>query len=254
MFRLSAAWLAIASFAVAPIARASELQAPETNPWRRAGAEAIERARAFEPANARRAKNVILFIGDGMGMTTITAARIFEGQRRGATGEGNQLAFETCPYRALAKTYSVNAQGAESAATATALRSGVKTNEEVIGLDERAAPNQHQTAEASRVETLLETAELRGLATGIVTTARKRGAGSPRQPSLGGLSMNAFLVSSLAGLALAFSVSACSGSSADAANASASASRRWARRSHSPRALTNTIVVRAPRMSDTSRG
>jgi alkaline phosphatase len=113
MRRLAAAWLTIVSFglllAAAP-ARAGEAEVPETNPWRRAGAEAIERARALEPANARRAKNVILFIGDGMGMTTITAARIFDGQRRGATGEENQLAFETFPHLALSKTYSVNAQ------------------------------------------------------------------------------------------------------------------------------------------------
>jgi alkaline phosphatase len=174
MRRPSAVWLAIAFSTLlgAPVVHASEAPAPEINPWRRAGAEAIERARALEPANARRAKNVILFIGDGMGMTTITAARIFEGQRRGATGEENQLAFESFPHLALSKTYSVNAQVAESAATATALLSGVKTNEEVIGLDERAAPNQHQTAETSRVETLLETAERRGHATGIVTTTR----------------------------------------------------------------------------------
>ncbi|PKP66971.1 MAG: alkaline phosphatase, partial [Alphaproteobacteria bacterium HGW-Alphaproteobacteria-9] len=41
-----------------------------------------------------RAKNVILFIGDGMGISTITAARIYEAQKRGETGEENQLSFE----------------------------------------------------------------------------------------------------------------------------------------------------------------
>ena len=176
MRRLAAAWLTIVSFGLplaAPPARAGEAEAPETNPWRRAGVEAIERARALEPANARRAKNVILFIGDGMGMTTITAARIFDGQRRGATGEENQLAFETLPApRALEDVQRRTRRCAESAATMTALLSGVKTNEEVIGLDERAAPNQYQSAESSRAETLLETAERRGLATGIVTTTR----------------------------------------------------------------------------------
>lgn len=175
MRRLAAAWFVIASLAlplVAPAARATEAPAPETNVWRRAGAEAIARARPLEPANARRAKNVILFIGDGMGVTTITAARIFDGQRRGATGEENQLSFETFPHLALSKTYTVNAQVAESAATATALLSGVKTNEEVIGLDERARPNEYASVAASRAETLLETAEQHGLATGIVTTTR----------------------------------------------------------------------------------
>lgn len=175
MHRLVAVGLAAASLALpfaALRAHASEAAQPESNPWRRAGAEAIERARALAPENAKRAKNVILFIGDGMGVTTITAARIFDGQRRGAAGEENQLAFEAFPHVALSKTYSANAQVAESAATATALLSGVKTNEEMIGLDERATPNQYQDVEKSRAETLLETAERRGLATGIVTTTR----------------------------------------------------------------------------------
>lgn len=176
MRRSVAAWLAFASLALpclVPRARAGEAERPaDANAWRRAGAEAIEQARALAPANAKRAKNVILFIGDGMGITTITAARIFDGQRHGTAGEENQLAFETFPHVALSKTYSVNAQVAESAATATALLSGVKTNEEVIGLDELAAPNHYQDVAANRAETLLEMAEQRGLATGIVTTTR----------------------------------------------------------------------------------
>ena len=40
------------------------------------------------------AKNVILFIGDGMGVSTVTAARIFDGQSRGESGEENVLSFE----------------------------------------------------------------------------------------------------------------------------------------------------------------
>ncbi len=37
--------------------------------------------------NTNRAKNVILFVGDGMGFSTVTATRIFEGQQRGIDGE-----------------------------------------------------------------------------------------------------------------------------------------------------------------------
>ena len=44
-----------------------------------------------------QAKNVILFLGDGMGISTITAARIYAGQLQGATGEEYSLAFETFP-------------------------------------------------------------------------------------------------------------------------------------------------------------
>ena len=40
------------------------------------------------------AKNVIFFLGDGMGISTVTAARIYAGQTGGATGEEYSLAFE----------------------------------------------------------------------------------------------------------------------------------------------------------------
>jgi len=72
-----------------------------------------------------RAKNVILFVGDGMGVSTITAARIFEGQKNGmygtlgsgsySAGEQNLLSFEQFPYAALSRTYSVNQQVSDSA-------------------------------------------------------------------------------------------------------------------------------------------
>ncbi len=56
-----------------PIKRA---ETPET--WRRNGEAAIETAKNLKQNN-KRAKNVILFIGDGMGITTLTASRILEG-------------------------------------------------------------------------------------------------------------------------------------------------------------------------------
>lgn len=161
-----------AIFASAAPLRAAD-DAPAPNEWRDAGRAAVERARKrVATSGAKRAKNVILFVGDGMGVATITAARIFDGQRKGHPGEENLLAFETFPNVALSKTYTVNSQVAESAATMTALMSGVKTKEEVVGLDERAVPGDFETAAVSRVPTLLEQAEARGLATGIVTTTR----------------------------------------------------------------------------------
>lgn len=48
--------------------------------------------------NRNVAKNVIFFIGDGMSLTTITASRIYQGQKRGERGEEGQLAFEAFPY------------------------------------------------------------------------------------------------------------------------------------------------------------
>ena len=144
----------------------------DENLWRSAGRAAVERARALLPDAPPKAKNVIVFVGDGMGMSTITAARIFDGQQRGKLGEENELAFERFPYVALSKTYSVNAQVSESAATMTAMMTGVKTNADVVGLDERSVPSDYTSVERSRARTLLEDAEARGLSTGVVTTTR----------------------------------------------------------------------------------
>lgn len=47
--------------------------------------------------NNNFAKNVIIFLGDGMSMATITAARIYSGQLNGHTGEESKLYFEGFP-------------------------------------------------------------------------------------------------------------------------------------------------------------
>ena len=43
---------------------------------------------------APQAKNVIIFVGDGMGISTITAGRIYAGQKRGQDGESHKLTME----------------------------------------------------------------------------------------------------------------------------------------------------------------
>ena len=139
--------------------------------WLREGRKAVERARALHPGGAR-AKNVILFIGDGMDLSTITAARILEGQFKGGTGESNRLAFEELPYVALAKTYNTNQQVPDSAGTMTAILTGAKTRAGVVGLDERATRGDAASATGHELRNLFQDAEQRGLATGIVTTTR----------------------------------------------------------------------------------
>ena len=61
--------------------------------WYQQGAMKVKEL-AEQPVFPKHAKNIILFIGDGMNITTITAARILEGQQREEHGEGNQLSFE----------------------------------------------------------------------------------------------------------------------------------------------------------------
>nr|WP_298931556.1 alkaline phosphatase [uncultured Erythrobacter sp.] len=119
-----------------------------------------------------KAKNVILFIGDGMGISTITAARIYEGQKRGETGEENLLSFEKFENVALVKTYNVDAQVPDSAGTATAMHSGQKTNIGLLGVGPDTERGKCATGLANQLPLLGEEAKAKGLALGIVSTAR----------------------------------------------------------------------------------
>lgn len=118
----------------------------------------------------QRAKNVILFIGDGMSLTTVTAARILEGQMNGADGEENLLSFEEFPATAFSKTYAVDRQVTDSASTATAMVTGVKTRFRTLAMDETAGSD--DACQAGRLKTIVEEAEERGLSTGVVSTTR----------------------------------------------------------------------------------
>jgi alkaline phosphatase len=161
---------ALATLLAATLAAPAAAADPRTNAWWQDGRSAVARARADVGGMVPRAKNVILFVGDGMGIATVTAARILEGQRKGKPGEENRLAFETLPFTALAKTYNTDFQVPDSAGTMTAMMSGVKTRMGVLGVDETVARGDVAATAAGAVPTLLEQAEQRGLWTGIVTT------------------------------------------------------------------------------------
>lgn len=118
------------------------------------------------------ARNLILFIGDGMGITTVTAARILDGQLRGETGEENQLSFERFGYTALAKTYNSNQQVPDSAGTITAIMTGVKTRAGVINIGPDNLRGKCTGSSGHALTSLFELARDAGLATGVVTTAR----------------------------------------------------------------------------------
>jgi len=128
-----------------------------------------------------RAKNVILFVGDGMGVSTITAARIFEGQKNGmygtlgsgsySAGEQNLLSFEQFPYAALSRTYSVNQQVSDSAPTMTAMVTGVKNNDGALSVTADVIRGNDAT-DAQKLTTIMEQAKARGMSAGVVSTAR----------------------------------------------------------------------------------
>src|SRR5262245_60195620 len=115
--------------------RSAVAAAEGSDPWYRSGEDALGAALARKASDAP-ARNVIIFIGDGMSLSTVTAARILEGQLHGQSGEENALSFERLPWVGLSKTYSVNAQVSDSASTATAMLTGIKTKSEVLGVNE----------------------------------------------------------------------------------------------------------------------
>ena len=139
------------------------------DPYWRLGREQIAARLAATPL-AHHARNVILFIGDGMGVSTVTAMRIYTGQRHGGSGEEYVLPFERFPYTALVKTYNVNAQVPDSAGTASAIYTGIKTDIGVLAIAP-GAPRGDCAAMRS-VPTIVEELEDRGFATGLVTTTR----------------------------------------------------------------------------------
>lgn len=55
--------------------------------------------------NRNKAKNIVFFLGDGMSVATVTAARIYQGQRHNKTGEEDKLFFETFPHTGLSKVW-----------------------------------------------------------------------------------------------------------------------------------------------------
>nr|CAD7437447.1 unnamed protein product [Timema bartmani] len=123
-------------------------------------ARAALRRRLYHYEGPRpHAKNVILLIGDGMGVATVTAARILRGQRLGGAGEDHQLAWDRFPALALARTYNADAQIGESSACATALLCGVKANFETVGLDARGRFENCFSSFTSRVSSLIDWAQ-----------------------------------------------------------------------------------------------
>lgn len=127
---------------------------------------------AARGAMSGRAKNLILFVGDGMSLTTVAAARILEGQRRGASGEEQRLSWEDFPATALSRTYNTNSQTPDSAGTMSAMATGVKTRLGVLSIGQTAARGDCAGARAAPLLTLWELAAASGMATGVVTTTR----------------------------------------------------------------------------------
>lgn len=137
--------------------------------WYQAGQQAIA-----EPpvVVTRKAKNVILVVGDGMGVTTLTAGRIFAGQQQGLMGEEYQLSFEGLPYSALVKTYNTDLQTPDSAGTMTAMVAGQKTSAGVLGVNEQAERADCKSVVGNQIDNIVDLAKQLGKKTAAITTTR----------------------------------------------------------------------------------
>ena len=119
-------------------------------------------------------KNIIVFIGDGMGISTITAGRIFVGQEKGLSGEEYELSFDKFPQLALIKTYNTNAQVPDSAGTATAILSGYKTNIGAVNVRPDKSLNKMflEGCGGDAKPTLTQKAKSQNKVVGVISTAR----------------------------------------------------------------------------------
>uniref|UniRef100_A0A0B6YRE7 alkaline phosphatase n=1 Tax=Arion vulgaris TaxID=1028688 RepID=A0A0B6YRE7_9EUPU len=142
--------------------------------WLVQGRRELRRAiRVTDKLNRNLARNIILFIGDGMGISTVTASRIRAGQLKGKNGEENLLFFERFPNVGLVKTYSVDSQVTGSAAAGSAILTGVKINTGVLGCDSRVKKgNCTAFGPDTKLRTILHAFMDEGLSTGIVSNSR----------------------------------------------------------------------------------
>ena len=97
-------------------------------------------------------KNIILLIGDGMGLSEISASQFYN---------DNPSNFEKFYNIGLSKTSSYNDLITDSAASATAIACGVKTYNGAIGVDK----------DTLSVRTIVEEVSMRGMSTGLISTS-----------------------------------------------------------------------------------
>jgi alkaline phosphatase len=159
----------IVSMLVLQAAPAASQSTGTTESYRQQGEAELE-AHRTAAQRPDRARNVIIFIGDGMGVSTITAARIFAGQQAGRDGESFATAMDRLDHTALVKTYSHDGQVSDSAPTATAILAGVKTRNGTIGVGPEVVLGDCASGLAHPIPSLLGMAQAEGLATGVVTT------------------------------------------------------------------------------------
>lgn len=135
--------------------------------WTQFGQNLLDR-KVTQKENLNRAKNLVIFIGDGMGLSTLMATRSYMNDVQ------TELSFEKFPYSGLSKTYCINYQVPDSACTGTAIMTGVKNNYGTIGLNGNVNLRNcsGQLDNSTHLHSILKYAQDAGKSTGFVTTTR----------------------------------------------------------------------------------
>ncbi|KAG4074419.1 hypothetical protein HA402_000398 [Bradysia odoriphaga] len=135
--------------------------------WTEFGQNVLEK-KISQKQNLNKAKNLILFIGDGMGLSTLMATRSYIDDVQ------TELSFEKFPYSGLSKPYCINYQVPDSACTGTALMTGVKSNYGTIAVNGNVNLRNctAQLDNSTHLHSLLKYAQDAGKSTGIITTTR----------------------------------------------------------------------------------
>ncbi|XP_004537896.1 membrane-bound alkaline phosphatase-like [Ceratitis capitata] len=146
----------------------SKIADEEASDYKKKQGKQFVREKLHTPANKKNAKNVIMFLGDGMGITTKKAARTLLG------GEEQSLAFEKKTHTGLSRTYNVNKIVPEKKSTATAYLCGIKANsgtKKVSGYVDRSDCLQTRNVKKN-VSSIAKWALDAGKSAGVVTTTR----------------------------------------------------------------------------------
>ncbi|MBO0858675.1 MAG: alkaline phosphatase [Chloracidobacterium sp.] len=113
-----------------------------------------------------KAKNVILFIGDGLGVSSLNAASIY------GYGKALGLYVQQMPRLALADTSTTHEWVTDAAASVTAIATGVKTRNGVLS---QSGAAERGVKDGANLKTILEYAEEGGLATGVIGNEERKG-------------------------------------------------------------------------------
>ncbi|VDO15581.1 unnamed protein product, partial [Rodentolepis nana] len=123
--------------------------------------------------NSSHAKNVIMLLGDGMGMPTISASRFYIAEMQGRNGSAVFHPFEEWDFNTMARTYDLETSVTDSASSANAYLTGSKTRTGMIGIDGNLNVKQCGKWDSQHfTQSVLEAANEAGKATGVITNTR----------------------------------------------------------------------------------